>query len=142
MSGIRGKNTRPEIMIRSLLHRAGFRFRLHVKDLPGKPDIVLPRYRVVVFVHGCFWHGHGCHLFRWPGTRKVFWRTKIGRNMEVDRDVLVRLKKAEWRVATIWECTLKGRERLDKKVLIQRLVRWINGKTSVLELGTSRGRGV
>lgn len=84
MSGIRGRNTKPEIMIRSLLHHHGFRFRLHVRDLPGKPDIVLPRHHAVIFVHGCFWHGHDCPLFKWPGTRADFWREKIGRNQSND----------------------------------------------------------
>ncbi len=77
MSGIRGKNTKPELVIRSALHRAGYRFRLHTRSLPGKPDLVLPKYRAAIFVNGCFWHGHDCHLFKWPGTRKDFWRAKI-----------------------------------------------------------------
>lgn len=140
MSGIRGKNTRPEILIRSLLHRAGFRFRLHVKDLPGKPDIVLPKFRVIILVDGCFWHGHGCHLFKWPGTRKTFWVTKIHRNMEVDREAIQGLKAAGWRVAIVWECSIKGRYRLDEKILTERLVRWIKGKRSVLELKSREGR--
>lgn len=140
MSGIRGKNTRPEILIRSLLHRAGFRFRLHVKDLPGKPDIVLPKFRVIILVHGCFWHGHGCHLFKWPGTRKKFWETKIHRNMEVDSEAIKNLKDAGWRVAIVWECSIKGRYRIDEQVLAGRLARWIKGKRSVLELKSHEGR--
>ena len=81
MAGIRGKNTKPELAIRSALHRLGIRFRLHDKGLPGKPDLVFPKYRAVVLVHGCFWHGHDCHLFRWPKTRSEFWRHKIGANV-------------------------------------------------------------
>lgn len=84
MSGIRGTNTRPERHIRSLLHRQGFRFRLHARELPGRPDIVLPRCRAVVFVHGCFWHGHGCPFFRLPGTRREFWQAKMERNRAND----------------------------------------------------------
>src|SRR3990172_9124666 len=80
MAGIRGRNTKPEILIRSLLHCQGFRFRLHVSDLPGKPDIVLRRFRAIIFVHGCFWHGHDCHFFKWPRTRPAFWRKKIKDN--------------------------------------------------------------
>ena len=80
MAGIKGKNTKPELVIRSALHRRGFRFRLHRKDLPGKPDLVFTRRNAVIFVHGCFWHGHDCHLFRWPKNREDFWREKIGKN--------------------------------------------------------------
>lgn len=109
MSGIRGKNTKPELMIRKALHARGFRYRLHC-DLPGKPDICLPKHRAVIFVHGCFWHGHGCHLFKWPKTREEFWRAKIERNREVDARSMEALAKAGWRVATVWECALKGRE--------------------------------
>jgi DNA mismatch endonuclease (patch repair protein) len=86
MSGIKGKNTKPEILIRSLLHRNGFRFRIHEKNLPGKPDIVLKRYQAVIFVHGCFWHRHLCHLFKWPKTRPDFWRDKINKNVINDQN--------------------------------------------------------
>ena len=141
MSGIRGKDTRPEKMIRSLLHRARFRFRLHVKDLPGKPDIVLPKFRAAVFVHGCFWHGHGCHLFRWPSTRKMFWENKIRHNMKVDRDASRDLKERYWRVATIWECAIKGRCRIDEQALVGRLTRWIKGNNPFFELKSTEGRG-
>lgn len=108
MSGIRGRNTKPEILIRSLLHRRGFRFRLHVRDLPGKPDIVLPRYHAVIFVHGCFWHGHDCPLFKWPGTRPDFWREKIGRNRVNDHKSSEALLASGWRVGIVWECAIRG----------------------------------
>lgn len=107
MSGIRGRNTKPEILIRSLLHRHGFRFRLHVRDLPGKPDIVLPRYHAVIFVHGCFWHGHDCPLFKWPGTRPDFWRDKIGRNRANDHKASEALLASGWRVGIVWECAIR-----------------------------------
>lgn len=108
MSSIRGGNTKPEILVRSLLHREGFRFRLHVRELAGKPDIVLPKYRAVVFVHGCFWHGHDCPLYRLPDTRTDFWRKKIDRNRAKDRSVRDVLLSAGWRVAVVWECALRG----------------------------------
>jgi DNA mismatch endonuclease (patch repair protein) len=91
MSRVKGKNTKPELQVRSLLHRAGFRFRLSSKNVPGKPDIVLPKYKVVVLVHGCFWHGHDCYRFSWPKTRKAFWRKKIEGNRERDTRYLQEL---------------------------------------------------
>ena len=125
MSGIRGKNTRPELLIRKALHARGFRYRLHCKDLPGNPDLCLPKYRAVIFVHGCFWHGHGCHLFKWPKTRPEFWRQKIGRNCEVDEKARERLLSAGWRVAVVWECALKGRERVSFDEVIESLAGWL-----------------
>ena len=94
MSRIRSKNTKPEMLMRYGLHGRGLRYRLHEAGIPGKPDMVFPKYRAVVFVHGCFWHGHGCSLFKWPKTRAAFWKIKINRNMERDREVLVALKTA------------------------------------------------
>lgn len=127
MAGIRGSNTQPEKWIRSQLHRRGFRFRLHVVDLPGKPDIVLPRYRSVIMVHGCFWHGHGCHLFKWPATRPAFWRKKIKDTCQRDVNTIRLLKKAGWRVAVAWECEI--REQGD---LIDMLCNWLlEGKQPV-----------
>lgn len=140
MAGIRGTNTKPEVMLRSLLHRAGFRFRLHAADLPGKPDIVFPRYKAVVLVHGCFWHGHDCPLFKWPGTRPEFWRTKIGRNQENDRRVFSRLVEAGWRVAVVWECALRGRDRNVEEV-VRQLAGWLPRMDSqVIELASPRAQ--
>lgn len=133
MSGIRGRNTRPEILIRSLLHRQGFRFRLHVRDLPGKPDIVLPRYRAVVFVHGCFWHGHGCPLFKWPGTRTDFWREKIKRNQVNDSRAREALLANGWRVGVVWECVLRGAGRNIEDV-VQNLAGWLRSDTLFIEV--------
>jgi DNA mismatch endonuclease (patch repair protein) len=133
MSGIRGKNTKPELLIRRALHARGFRYRLHC-DLPGKPDICLPKRRAVIFVHGCFWHGHGCHLFKWPKTRPEFWRAKIERNREVDGVAERRLAEDGWRVALIWECALKGRERLPLEDVISTCADWLNSDQTRLEL--------
>jgi len=125
MSGIKGKNTKPELKVRKALHAKGFRFRLHLKNLPGKPDIVLPKYRAVIFVHGCFWHMHDCHLFKWPSTRPEFWRDKISGNKVKDGDNLSILKYRGWRILTIWECALKGKEKLDLDDLLGQIVNWI-----------------
>jgi DNA mismatch endonuclease (patch repair protein) len=114
MSGIQGKNTKPELLVRKYLHGRGLRFRLHAKELPGKPDLVFPKYKAVVFVHGCFWHGHDCPLFKWPTSNALFWRNKIERNRAKDMEVLAALRKAGWRVMVIWECTLKGKVEIDR----------------------------
>jgi DNA mismatch endonuclease (patch repair protein) len=108
MSGIRGKDTKPEMIIRRGLHARGFRFRLHDKRLPGRPDLVLPKYRAAILVHGCFWHGHGCHLFKWPKTREQFWRMKIEANQHRDARALELLEAAGWRSFVIWECELRS----------------------------------
>lgn len=108
MSRIRGSDTRPEMTIRRFLHSKGFRFRLHVRDLPGRPDIVLPRFRVVIFVHGCFWHQHpNCKFAVMPKTNRVFWEEKLNGNRLRDRRNEQRLRREGWRVFTIWECNLK-----------------------------------
>ncbi len=142
MAGIRGSNTKPEMAIRSELHRLGFRFRIHRRSLPGKPDLVFPKYRAVIFVHGCFWHGHGCHLFKWPKTRSEFWRQKIHSNIERDDRHLSALTNAGWRVATIWECALKGRMRLSPGVVAERCAAWLVSRESTMELGGDETRTV
>ena len=132
MRGIRGTNTKPELLVRSLLHRAGFRFSLHRRTLPGCPDIVLRRHRAVVLVHGCFWHGHDCPLFRLPKTRTAFWRAKINRNRANDVRTAYALRALGWRVAVIWECALKGRQRVKEPVISARLVRWLKSTSRSL----------
>lgn len=111
MSRIKNKNTKPEISVRSFLHSNGFRYRLHQKNLPGKPDIVLKKYKTVIFVHGCFWHGHYLEAFckraRMPQSRQDYWSEKIERNIERYKKNSVELKKLGWNVMTIWECQLK-----------------------------------
>jgi len=113
MSGIRGKNTKPELVVRSFLHRAGLRFRLHTK-LPGKPDLVLPKYRAVVLVHGCFWHRHkGCRFTTSPASNAVFWQEKFKANVQRDRNAKKQLRKLGWQVFVIWSCQLQEKNLQD-----------------------------
>jgi DNA mismatch endonuclease (patch repair protein) len=121
MSRVRGKDTAPEITVRRLLHADGLRFRLHRRDLPGRPDIVLPRHRAAVQVHGCFWHGHSCPLFRLPATRTEFWRSKINANRRRDAAAAAALCTLGWRVMVVWECALRGPGRLERAELSRRL---------------------
>jgi len=108
MSMIKSKNTKPELLVRSFLHANGFRFRLHKKDLPGKPDIVLPKYKTVIFINGCFWHGHeNCKYFTIPKTRTKWWTDKINTNKTNDAKTIDALKKDGWKVIVIWQCQLK-----------------------------------
>ncbi|WP_167632205.1 very short patch repair endonuclease [Mariprofundus ferrooxydans] len=134
MSGIKGKNTKPEIYIRKLLHKHGFRFRIHVASLTGKPDMVLKRYKAVIFVHGCFWHAHHCHLFKQPSTRPEFWQTKIAGNRERDAVNIKALNDSGWRVLTIWECSLKGKTRIEETELLERITTWISGDAPEYEI--------
>jgi DNA mismatch endonuclease (patch repair protein) len=138
MRGICSKNTKPERHVRSLLHRRGFRFRLHVRDLHGKPDIVLPRYRAVIFVNGCFWHGHTCPLFRVPATRSDFWWAKIERNRANDQRAIAALSASGWRVATVWECALRGRNAIDDSVVSDAMSQWLRGDTPFLDIAGAR----
>lgn len=112
MSRIRGRNTKPEMILRRGLHSRGMRFRLHRADLPGRPDLVFPKYRAVLFVHGCFWHGHSCQMFKWPQTREDFWREKIQKNQERDSCNVFALREQGWRVLTVRECALRGPARM------------------------------
>jgi DNA mismatch endonuclease (patch repair protein) len=124
MSRIAGSNTKPELLLRSGLHRAGYRFRLHAKDLPGKPDIVLRKYRTAIFVHGCFWHRHpGCRNATLPSTRTEFWTSKFEGNVERDLRNTVALKEAGWTVLIVWECDLKS----DPQAVVMRISQAIKG---------------
>lgn len=134
MAGIRSKNTRPEMILRKGLHAAGFRFRLHDKALPGKPDIVFARYRAIIMAQGCFWHGHDCHLFKLPSTRSKFWQSKIGRNRENDARTRVALARAGWRQGEVWECALKGKTQLPHDEVIDICRRWLRSEAVVLEI--------
>lgn len=125
MSGIRSKNTGPEMIVRRALHARGFRYRLHAKELPGRPDLVFPRYRCVVMVHGCFWHGHDCHLFKLPSTRVDFWLAKINRNRQRDVEVREELQARGWRVLEVWECDLRNSKKSGYIPLVDRIENWI-----------------
>ena len=117
MRAVKDRNTAPEIAVRRMVHGMGYRFRLHRKDLPGKPDLVLPRLKTVIFVHGCFWHGHNCARgARMPKTNVVYWRAKIGRNRERDQSHVAALKADGWRVAIVWECALRNPEKVELRL--------------------------
>lgn len=134
MSRITGKNTTPELVIRKLLHRAGYRFRLHAPELPGKPDIVLPKYQTVIFVNGCYWHRHkGCSEATIPKTRTDFWLEKFRRTVERDKQKQVELEKLGWNVLTVWECELKTDPELTLIHVKQRL-----HKTSTLKSSSQK----
>ncbi|MBF0235323.1 MAG: DNA mismatch endonuclease Vsr [Desulfamplus sp.] len=133
MSGIRDKNTRPELLIRSQLHRRGFRFRLHDTKLSGKPDVVLSKYHAVIFVHGCFWHRHECYLFKWPKSRPEFWRKKINGNYNNDQKVMKNLLESGWRVCIVWECAIKGANK-DISTIINTIADWLDGEERRLEI--------
>ena len=141
MARIRSKDTGPEMAVRKRLHAAGFRYRLHRRDLPGTPDVVLTRHRAVIFVHGCFWHGHGCSIFRWPSTRVQFWTKKINGNRDRDAHVRDRLLVSGWRRLVIWECALRGKDRLDLDGLIERVVLWITSVDVECEISGLSVRG-
>lgn len=134
MSGIQGKNTSLEHKIRSALHKLGYRYKLHDKCLPGKPDLVLPKYNVVVLVHGCFWHCHGCHMFKWPSTRPEFWKEKITGNKKRDEKNIQQLKENGWRILVIWECALRGKYKLDFDLTIRSISAWIKDSGEFLEI--------
>lgn len=121
MRRIKSKDTAPELALRSALHRGGYRFRLHAHDLPGSPDIILRRLRKAIFVHGCFWHGHDCHLFRVPKTRTNFWMSKIGRNRERDRRTCDELRSMDWEPIIVWQCELTDMRRCMQR--LDRLLR-------------------
>lgn len=132
MAGIRGRNTRPEVALRSCLHRSGFRFRIHSRDLPGRPDIVLPRFRAAVFVHGCFWHRHsGCRFATVPATRPEFWAAKFAGNVERDSRARKDLLDAGWRVGIVWECSLKQH---GVGFVADRLISWLTSPGKLIEL--------
>lgn len=121
MSRIRGSNTKLEVLVRKGLHARGLRYRLGGAKLPGRPDIVLPKYRTVVFVHGCFWHGHGCPLYRLPKTRPEFWADKIGKNRIRDLRVTAELEALDWRVLTVWEYSLRGKSASEQASFLDHL---------------------
>lgn len=130
MQNVKTKNTAPEIKLRSLLHKNGFRFRVNRKDLPGKPDIVLPKYRAVIFVHGCFWHGHDCPCGQRPQTNADFWNQKIDRNVIRDKSDVSLLESLGWRVLIVWECEIKKK---NEAVLLSRVKEFLLHSTNTIQ---------
>ncbi len=138
MSGIKGKDTKPELLIRKGLHRFGFRYKLHSRKLPGKPDLVFSKYNAVLFVNGCFWHMHECHLFKMPTSRTDFWHKKLNRNIEVDAKALADLKRSDIRVCVVWECALKGKYRHELDSILQQCNDWLKSGNLYLEIKGSQ----
>lgn len=142
MSRIGSRNTKPEMVVRQGLHALGFRYRLHVRNLPGSPDIVLPKYRSVILVHGCFWHAHeGCRYFRMPKSNTEFWKDKIARNVERDIRQTDELVKAGWRVLIVWECATRD---LSTKKLIETVAAWLHREVRIVQIpeaGQRTGNG-
>lgn len=134
MAGIRSKNTRPEIIVRKVLHSIGYRFRLHRDDLPGSPDIVLPGRNIAIFVHGCFWHRHAqCRLATLPATRREFWNAKFEANVNRDQNAIFQLRSKGWRVLLVWECSTKSEVGLN--LLRDALQTWIEGDLGIGQIG-------
>lgn len=138
MSGIRSKNTKPEIMLRKALFAKGYRFRLHSFKLFGKPDLVFPKYKAVIFIHGCFWHGHTCHLFKWPSSHSDFWKQKITRNRQKDNEVISKLLAEKWRVLIVWECACRGKTKLSVEKIIKKITGWLEKKSSFQQIEGKR----
>lgn len=134
MAGIRSKDTQPELAVRKALHAAGFRYRVHDKRLPGKPDMSFPRFGALIEINGCFWHRHKCHLFKWPSSRKEFWKDKISKNRERDIKNHKILEKAGWRMLTIWECALKGRTRRSLDDVVKTAIEWLESTCGNMEI--------
>ena len=130
MSRVRGKDTRPEMILRRGLHARGLRFRLHCKDLPGTPDIVFPRHRAAIFVHGCFWHAHGCPMFKLPSTNTEFWDKKLAHNRANDATSIAELHRLGWRVFVVWECALRGPARHPLQLLLDYIIDWLGSQLS------------
>ena len=138
MRGITSKDTKPETLVRSYLHRRGFRYRLHHRIAGSRPDLVFAQHKAVVFVHGCFWHRHaGCRFAYMPKSRKEFWKVKLSRNAARDVETLLKLTKAGWRTAVVWECVL--RSEAQRLPMLEQLADWISGTQSALELPESSG---
>ncbi|WP_163879066.1 very short patch repair endonuclease [Rhizobium laguerreae] len=134
MSAVRNRDTQPELLVRRNLHKAGIRYRLHDRNLPGRPDLVLPKYRAVFFINGCFWHGHDCPRFSWPKTREAFWINKILGNKNRDTRNHMELRSAGWRVAVVWGCALKGKGSLGIDAVSTECIRWLNSSEPTLSI--------
>ena len=134
MAAVRSFNTQPELAVRQLLHKEGFRYRLHIKAIKGKPDIVMRKHGVLIFINGCFWHGHNCHLFRLPKTRTEWWRKKIESNKLRDITVTAELKSSGWRIIQVWECAIKGKTKIGHSKLRNQLIEAIFSEEMLLEI--------
>lgn len=135
MSGIRSRNTKPELRVRKALHAGGYRYRVNQRQLPGSPDIVLRKFGAVILVHGCFWHGHNCSLFKLPMTRTDFWRAKIAGNQERDVRNVHQLEAKGWRICVVWECVLRGRrDEAWFDTVIQLIENWLHSDSRLLEI--------
>ena len=133
VAGIKGRDTKPELLVRKGLFKLGFRYRLHDKKLRGKPDMVFARFKAVIFVNGCFWHGHNCPLFKLPATRTDWWKEKIEQNRARDMRAQNELAVLGWRQAVVWECALKGKYRRNPDEVIKELAMWLNGHERTYE---------
>lgn len=134
MASIRGKDTKPEIVIRKALHALGFRYRLHKRGLPGRPDIVLRKYNAVIFVHGCFWHMHNCHIFKMPTSRMSYWKEKLEANRARDEKNTKALMSQGWRVLVVRECAIFGRTSFKLDIIANRMARWLLGSGKFKEI--------
>jgi DNA mismatch endonuclease (patch repair protein) len=134
MSAIKGRDTKPELLIRKGLHALGVRYSLHRRDLPGKPDLVLTKHNAIIFIHGCFWHRHNCYLFKWPSTRIAFWKKKLNRNVEVDERNIDLLLSKGWRIGVVWECALKGKSEDKITKVVNQCHNWLLSKNFYLEI--------
>lgn len=134
MAAVRAKDTKPELLIRKGLHARGLRYRLHVRGLPGRPDLVFPKSGAVLFVHGCFWHGHVCELFTLPVSRREFWTEKISKNRRRDENVLEALREVGWRTGVIRECALRGKRRREPEQIFALTESWIRNGGEDFEL--------
>lgn len=137
MAKIRSKNTTPELLIRKALHVRGYRFRLHAKNLPGKPDLLLPKYNSAIFIHGCFWHGHSCRYFKVPQTRQEYWMGKIGKNQDRDKRQLAALQALNWRVLVVWECAVRSMKKESTPLLINQILYWLHQGPAFAEIDES-----
>lgn len=138
MSGIRGKNTKPELLIRSHLHAEGFRYRIHDKKLAGKPDLVFPKWNAVLFVHGCFWHRHECNLFKLPKSRTTSWDKKLEANRRRDLRHVEELISSGFRVGVVWECAIKGKHKIPVDHIIEKVSNWLQSNELKLEVAGTR----
>jgi DNA mismatch endonuclease (patch repair protein) len=125
MSGIKNKDTKGELLIRKSLHALGFRYQLHRKDIPGRPDLTFPKFQAVIFINGCFWHAHNCHLFKWPSSRSDFWQEKITSNKIRDEKNHAKCTELGWKILVIWECSLKGKTKRSFNEVINTVQNWL-----------------